>query len=69
MKTIKLNSFSILSYRVMNFLAKTKKLNSKETLDYGEYQFAINIALNVLQRMDEKILKQLVKSDFLKEIK
>lgn len=55
-KSITLDSFSVLSYRVM---ARYRNR------DYGEYRFVVNIAMDVLNQMPKKILDELVKSDFL----
>ena len=55
-KSITLDSFSVLSYRVM---ARYRNR------DYGEYRFVVNIAMDVLNQMPNKILDELVKSDFL----
>ena len=57
-KSITLDSFSILSYRVMATYGKMEK-------DFGEYRFMVNVAMDILNRMPEEILSQLVKSDFL----
>ena len=57
-KSITLDSFSVLSYRVMATYGKMEK-------DFGEYKFMVKVAMDILIRMPEEILSQLVKSDFL----
>ena len=58
LKSITLDSFSVLSYRVMATYGKMEK-------DFGEYKFMVKVAMDILNRMPEEILSQLVKSDFL----
>ena len=58
-KSITLDSFSVLSYRVMGKF-------SKECPDYGEYLAVLDIAMDLFREMPKEVLEQLVKSDFLK---